>query len=94
MPVFVRRVFVADDLYFARIAAPDDALVSSLLVKLAADRQLRLPPRVVQHLARRMERSHAMIGRVVEALDRASLAENRTISQALASEVLERLASD
>jgi chromosomal replication initiation ATPase DnaA len=78
----------------ARIGPPDDALLSSLLVKLAADRQLRLAPRVVQHLARRMERSYATIGRVVDALDRASLAENRTISRELASEILEGLDRD
>lgn len=74
-----------------RIDPPDDALLSCLLVKLAADRQLRLPPRVVQHLARRMERSHAAVGRLVAALDRASLAEGRRITQGLASEVLDRL---
>ncbi len=78
----------------ARIGAPDDALLGALLLKLAADRQLHLEPRVVKRVLSGIERSHAAVARVVEALDRASLAERREIDPALAREVLARLAGD
>jgi len=78
----------------ARIGPPDDALLSWLLVKVAADRQLALGPRVVEHLLKRMDRSHAAPGRVVAALDEASLSERRAITTALATAVLARLARE
>lgn len=75
----------------AEIFAPDDALVSSLIIKLCADRQLRLEPAVVARLTRQIERSHAAIARLVDALDRASLLERRTITPKLAAEILSSL---
>lgn len=78
----------------AAIAAPDDTLLSSLLVKLAHDRQLAIPPRVVGQIAARIERSYAAAAAAVAALDRASLAERRTISHKLAADVLDRLRDD
>ncbi|MEM9147900.1 MAG: DnaA/Hda family protein [Pseudomonadota bacterium] len=74
----------------AEIHAPDDILLSSLLVKLFRDRQLSVPPVVVQQIAARIERSYEAATEVVAALDDASLAERRTISHKLAASVLER----
>ncbi|MEO0623908.1 MAG: chromosomal replication initiator DnaA [Pseudomonadota bacterium] len=78
----------------AEIAEPDDILLSSLLVKLSRDRQLVVPPRVVQQIAARIERSYTAANVILAALDRASLAERRTISHKLAADVLDRLAED
>jgi hypothetical protein len=41
----------------ARIEAPDDALLSALLVKLAHDRGLKLTPAILSHVLPRIERS-------------------------------------
>lgn len=73
------------------VAAPDEALLGALLVKLLADRQLRVAPDVVRFLLPRSERSFAAIYRLAEALDRAALAEHREITVPLARAVLERL---
>src|SRR6266849_89304 len=44
------------------IAPPDDRLLAAVLVKLFADRQVRVAPGVVRFLLRRMERSFAAAG--------------------------------
>jgi chromosomal replication initiation ATPase DnaA len=67
------------------IEAPDEALLGAVLVKLFADRQLAVEPGVVAYLLRRMERSMAAAQMAVEALDKASLAERRRVTKALAA---------
>lgn len=76
----------------ATLEPPDDLLLSSLLVKLFADRQLAVRAPVIRYLVQRMDRSFAAAGAVVEALDRLSLAEARPISRALAARVLDSAA--
>ena len=73
----------------ARIAPPDDALLAQLLVKLFADRQLRVDPGLVSYLAARIERSFAAAARVVAALDAAALERRRPVTRALARDVLD-----
>lgn len=76
------------------IGAPDDSLLAALLVKHFADRQLRVGEDVVGYVLGRIERSFAAIGGVVEALDRASLAERRAVTVPLARTVLEAMDKD
>lgn len=73
----------------ARLEAPDDVVLSALLVKLFADRQLRVRADVVRYLATRMERSFAEAERLVAALDHRSLATRRRVTRDLARAVLE-----
>ncbi len=72
------------------IGAPDDAVLAAVIVKQFADRQLAVGEGVVSYLVGRMERSFAAARAVVEALDRASLAERRAVTVRLARAVLER----
>ncbi|HSF94879.1 MAG TPA: chromosomal replication initiator DnaA [Thermohalobaculum sp.] len=76
-----------------RLAPPDDTLLSSVLVKLFADRQLQVGPDVIQYLARRIERSFAAAGHAVEALDRLSLARKRPVTRVLAADALAQAAA-
>jgi chromosomal replication initiation ATPase DnaA len=73
----------------ARVAPPDDTLLSSLMVKLFADRQLVVAPEVIRYLSRRIERSFSAVEGVVETLDHLSLARQRPVTRALAAEVLD-----
>jgi chromosomal replication initiation ATPase DnaA len=73
----------------ARLEPPDDALIEALLAKQFADRQLFPAPGVLAWVARRIERSHAAAAVAVASLDRASLAEGRRVSLALARRVLD-----
>lgn len=72
-----------------RLAAPDDALLSALLAKLFADRQLSPSPETITYLTRRIDRSFAAAARIVAKLDRAALAGKRPVTRALAAEVLD-----
>ncbi|MCX7564831.1 chromosomal replication initiator DnaA [Sulfitobacter sp. F26169L] len=74
----------------ASIDAPDDALLSAVLVKLLGDRQLIPPPDLIPFLLKRMDRSFAAANRVVAELDRISLARKRPITRALAALVLDK----
>ena len=73
------------------IRPPDDTLITAVLVKLFADRQLRIEPEIVNYLLGRMERSFAAARETVAALDRAALARRRRVTVPLAREVLESL---
>jgi chromosomal replication initiation ATPase DnaA len=72
----------------ARLEPPDDTLLSSLMVKLFADRQLRVTPRLIAYLARRIERSCAAAERVVATLDRLSLERKKPVTLKMAAELL------
>ncbi len=77
-----------------RIEPPDEALVRAVLVKLFDDRQIRVDVGLIDHLALRLDRSLAMVGSVVEALDVAGLSRGRRINRAMASEILRELRLD
>ena len=70
------------------VGAPDDELIGALLVKLFADRQLRVGQDVVAFLLTRMERSFDAARRMVAAIDEAALAERRNITVPLVRDVL------
>ena len=72
----------------ATLEAPDDALLSAVLVKLFADRQIAPPPRLIEYCVRRMDRSFAAARRLVADLDARALATGRPLGTALAAEVL------
>jgi chromosomal replication initiation ATPase DnaA len=71
--------------------APDDLLLTAVMAKLFADRQLAVDPGVVAHLASRMERSLDAARDIVRRLDLLSLAEGRRITRPLAARVLQEL---
>jgi chromosomal replication initiation ATPase DnaA len=73
----------------ARIEAPDDALLSAVLVKLFADRQVAVAANLIPYLVSRMPRSVGAARSLVAALDARALAEGRPITRALAGEVLD-----
>jgi chromosomal replication initiation ATPase DnaA len=72
-----------------QIDNPDDALLSALIMKLFADRQIMPKPALVQYLTPRIERSVAAAADIVARLDEAALANGRKINQALAAELLD-----
>lgn len=78
----------------ARLDAPDDMLLSAVLVKLFDDRQLAVPANLIDYLLPRMERSLAEAARLVDQLDRAALTENRALTRRLAARVLDKTPDD
>jgi chromosomal replication initiation ATPase DnaA len=72
------------------VALPDEVLIGALLVKLFADRQLRVGAELIGFLVTRMERSYEAARALVDLLDAAALAARRPITIPLAREVLGR----
>ncbi len=72
-----------------RLDPPDDALLSAVLVKLFADRQLAVPPVLIPWLVARMPRSIGAARALVAELDARALAEGRAITPRLAAEILD-----
>jgi chromosomal replication initiation ATPase DnaA len=75
------------------LAAPDDAMLRAVLVKLFADRQLAVDDGLIGYLMVRIERSFAAARTVVAELDREALRRQRPVTRALASEILGSAAS-
>jgi chromosomal replication initiation ATPase DnaA len=75
----------------AELGVPDEALIRAVLVKLFADRQLKVTVELIDYIGLRIERSFDTARRVVAALDRVSLAARRRITIPLAQKVLEEL---
>ncbi|MBB6425514.1 HdaA/DnaA family protein [Sphingopyxis sp. JAI128] len=70
------------------IGDPDDCLARDLIEALFAQRGIALAPEVSSYIVPRMERSYAMIHRVVAALDAASLEQGRRVGIRLTRETL------
>lgn len=78
----------------ARLEPPDDQLLAAVLVKLFADRQLAVSPRLIPYLVGRIERSFAAARRIVERLDNEGLARGREIGVNLAGQLLDNPAPE
>jgi chromosomal replication initiation ATPase DnaA len=72
-----------------QIADPDDKLLTALILKLFADRQITPPPALAQYLALRIERSFAAAADIVAQLDQASLRDGKPLNQRTAASLLD-----
>ncbi len=75
----------------AGIGAPDDALITAVLVKQFTDRQLKVDVEVISYMLTRMERSFDAARRMVGAIDDLALEERRNITVPLVRQVLEKI---
>lgn len=78
----------------AEIKAPDDELLSSLLIKLFMDRQLNVSPEIINYLLNNMERSFAYARKIVAQIDRLSLSRKRAVSIPLIKDAIADLSND
>ncbi|WP_245819027.1 chromosomal replication initiator DnaA [Marivita hallyeonensis] len=75
----------------AKVSPPDDILLSAVLAKLFADRQIVPLADVIPYLVRWMPRSFAAAGQVVAHLDRAALGTPKGVTRTLARQALAEL---
>jgi len=81
----------------AEISPPDDALITALIVKQFADRQLSVDPDVLTYMLARMARSFSAVRNLIQAIDEHALAQKRRITVPLVRDamgVLENQHSD
>lgn len=71
--------------YHVALDPPDDALLSAVLAKLFADRQITPKPDVIPYLVHRMDRSFQAAAALVAALDALALTESRPLTRTLAA---------
>lgn len=71
-----------------RLDQPDDQLLSAVVTKLFADRQLAPGPDTISYLVARMDRSMQAARDLVARIDREALAQKRPVTRPLAAEVL------
>jgi chromosomal replication initiation ATPase DnaA len=72
----------------AHLDPPDDALLSAVLVKLFADRQVHVQPNLIAYLVSRMERSIVVAQQIVAALDARALVLGKPITRKMAADLL------
>jgi chromosomal replication initiation ATPase DnaA len=75
----------------AEIQMPDDALLSGLIAKGFADRQLSIDPDVIAYLTLRIERSAAAVRHIVELIDIEALARKTRITRVFVAQVMKGL---
>jgi len=76
------------------IRPPNEALLSAILLKQFADRQIKVDDNVISFLLPRMERSCASALALAKELDKAALKRKRRITIVLAREVLDHFGQD
>lgn len=76
-------------LLVAQIQEPDDAILESMLRKFFRERNILPNEDIFPYLLRRMERSAPKALEIVKRLDEAADAEGRSVSRALARQILE-----
>lgn len=74
-----------------RIHAPDETLITAVMVKMFADQQMDVGVDVLNYLVNRMDRSFETARILVERLNNVSLAARRGITVPLARQVLEEI---
>ena len=86
LPDVISRLQAAS---LVRLMAPDDVLLSAVLVKLFTDRQIAVLPNLIAYLVPRIERSLQAAATVVARLDAFALEQGRPVTRALAAEMLD-----
>jgi chromosomal replication initiation ATPase DnaA len=76
------------------ILPPEDSLLRALLLRLLADRQLKVRPDLQDWLLLRLPRSPAALRNVVAQLDRAALAAGGAVTRPIAAAVLATMGDD
>lgn len=88
LPDLITRLKAAE---IAELEAPDDAWLRAVLVKMFADRQLKISAELLEYIVARMERSGAAARMLVDRIDKVSLERHAPLTKALAGAVLQEL---
>jgi chromosomal replication initiation ATPase DnaA len=76
------------------IGDPDDDLLTAIIMKLFADRQIMPSPKLPSYLTLRIERSFRAAAEIVAAMDTAALTNKRDVNEKLAGQVLAQVEAE
>ena len=76
------------------IKAPDDELLSCLLVKLFMDRQITVSPELINYIIANMQRSFSFARKIVAEIDHISLSRKRAVTLPIVKEAFDILAEE
>jgi chromosomal replication initiation ATPase DnaA len=75
--------------HLVELGEPDDELLTAIIFKLFADRQMQISPQLARYLVMRMERSLGAANALVDWMDREALSRKTKANRKLAAEALE-----
>ncbi len=85
LPDLVSRLLA---IQVTHLELPDDSLLSMIMVKLFADRQVNVGPDLISFLVKRMGRSYTEAITLVETLDQAAFSSKRPLTARFAAQIL------
>ena len=75
---------------FAKIENPDDELINAIILKNFSDRQIKIENKLIDYIAKRIDRSYGKISQFIYKIDELSLKKKKPIDFKIIKEILNK----
>ena len=80
----------AKNCLFAKIENPDDELMNAIILKNFSDRQIKIDNKLIDYIAKRIDRSYSKISQFIYKIDELSLKKKKPIDFKIIKEILKK----
>ena len=80
----------AKNCLFAKIENPDDELMNAIILKNFSDRQIKIDSKLIEYIAKRIDRSYSKISQFIYKIDELSLKKKKPIDFKIIKEILNK----
>ena len=80
----------AKNCLFAKIENPDDELMNAIILKNFSDRQIKIDNKLIDYIAKRIDRSYSKISKFIYKIDELSLKKKKPIDFKIIKEILKK----
>ena len=80
----------AKNCLFAKIENPDDELMNAIILKNFSDRQIKIDNKLIDYIAKRIDRSYSKISQFIYKIDELSLKKKKPIDFKIIKEILNK----
>ena len=80
----------AKNCLFAKIEIPDDELMNAIIFKNFSDRQINIDSKLIDYIAKRIDRSYSKISQFIYKIDELSLKKKKPIDFKIIKEILKK----
>ena len=80
----------AKNCLFAKIENPDDELMNAIILKNFSDRQIKINNKLIDYIAKRIDRSYSKISQFIYKIDELSLKKKKPIDFKIIKEILKK----